>query len=157
MMQAASLISIGAAVGVMSNLLLTVFADVVNRVLLLTSLFLFGAFLNGLLLLGHSYVLLLGCASGLGVVAGVTPPVLYALIGDRFGAASFGTVRGLTVPLIAVVSVITIRFGGEVFDRTGGYGLMFTVFIAFQCVAAALIFGNRACSSAGTKRLARTA
>ena len=39
--------------------------------------------------------------------------------------------------------MIAVRFAGEVFDRTGGYDLMFNVFIIAQIVAAGLMFVTR--------------
>jgi len=139
MMQAASLISIMGGFGIAAKLLLSVIGDMLNRVLLLTGVFVAGAVLNVGLLFSHTYVSLMACAAILGLINGFMTPVFYALLADRFGGASFGTARGLTIPLIAGASILTLRFAGEVFDRTGGYDFAFGVFVGLQLLAAALI------------------
>lgn len=139
MMQAAGLISVMGALGIAAKLLLSIIGDMLNRVLMLTGVFVAGAILNACLLFSQTYVSLLACAAILGFINGFMTPVFYALLADRFGAASFGTVRGLTIPLIAGASIVTLRFAGEVFDRTGGYELAFGVFVGLELLAAALI------------------
>ena len=62
---------------------------------------------------------------------------------DRFGAPSFGTVTGLTVPVVAALGVMSMRYAGEVYDRTGGYDLLFVTFAVLNIVAAGAIFATR--------------
>ena len=84
------------------------------------------------------------CAAALmGVTSGTIPPIYQALVPDRFGLASFGTVRGMIVPITAGTGAVAVRFIGEVFDRTGGYDIGFMVFVAADLLAAALIFATR--------------
>lgn len=143
MIQATTLISVMGGAAIIGALLLAVVADRVDRVVLLSLLFLSGAAINAALLLDHSYPLLAICAGLLGLTLGGAAPAFYALLADKFGAASFGTVRGLSLPVIAVVGMLAVRGAGEVFDRTGGYDLMFAAFIVAQVVAAALIYVTR--------------
>jgi len=75
--------------------------------------------------------LLVACATaGLGI--GATMPVWYASIGQRFGARSYGAALGLTFAVHLPLQLMTVRFAGVVFDRTGGYELLF---ISFACLA----------------------
>ena len=137
--QGATLISAMSISGVIAKLLLAMFADRVDKIILLTIMFLLGAGINALLMSGQSYLQLLVGAAGVGLVSSAVTPVHYALLADRFGAPSFGTITGLTVPLIAVLGVATIRYSGEVFDRTGSYGLLFLTFMILQAAAAVTI------------------
>jgi sugar phosphate permease len=143
MVQATSLISISGVGAVASKLLLAVFADKVDRIALLAGLFIAGALMNLALLSSETYPMLIACAGLLGISSGVLPPVFYALVADRFGMVSFGTVRGLAAPVIAILGAIAVRAAGEVFDRTGGYNLLFSSFSGVMVVAAVLIFMTR--------------
>jgi sugar phosphate permease len=143
MVKATTLISAAGGGAMAGKLSLAVIADRVDRVALLTGLFLLMGVVNAALLSSKSYASLLGCATALGLLSGALTPLFYALLADRFGAASFGTARGLMAPVIAVVSAVGVRFAGEVFDRTGGYDLMFYTFIAAQLLAAAFMFSTR--------------
>lgn len=141
--QSTSLMSVMGGGAIVGALLLAVIADKLDRVVLLTVLLLLGGVLNAMLPYAQDYPRLLGVAGLLGVTSGTLPPVFFALLADRFGPASFGTVRGLTMPLIAAMGMIAVRFGGEVFDRTGGYEAMFNAFLVAQVLAAGLMFATR--------------
>ena len=142
-MQAASLMSAMSACGIAAKLVLAVVGDRVDRIVLLTVMFLLGAVVNGALAVSDSYLQLLIAAGSLGLIGSAVTPIQYALIADRFGAPSFGTVTGLTVPLVACLGVLSMRYAGEVFDRTGGYDLLFLTFVLFQIIAAFAIFATR--------------
>lgn len=141
--KAASLMSFMGGGAIAGALLLAVVADKIDRVVLLTILLLAGALLNAALPYAETYERLSAAAFLLGVTSGAFPPLFFALLADRFGPASFGTCRGLTMPLIAALGMTAVRFGGEVFDRTGGYDLMFNTFVIAQIVAAGLMFATR--------------
>lgn len=131
-----SLFGIGAFVG------MSVFATVADKLDRLTMLVLFSgtiAILNVFLLVGEGYLVLATWALILGVVSGPIAPAFYALLADRFGPASFGTVRGLMMPVMAVIGMAFIRLAGEVFDRTGGYDLVITIFVGVLVVSAVLL------------------
>ncbi|CAN7448898.1 MFS transporter [Phenylobacterium sp. LjRoot225] len=154
MIQATSLISVMGGGAIVGALLLSVFADKIDRIVLLTVLLLLGGALNAILPYAHDYLPLVVAAALLGITTGSLPPVFMALLADRFGASSFGTVRGLTMPLIAAMGMIAVRFGGEVFDRTGGYDVMFNVFVVVQIVAAGLMFATRFAAPIKTSQVA---
>lgn len=141
--QAASLISVLAAAGLIGNLLLAWIADRVDRMRLLGILFVAVALVNGLLFFSRGYPLLVTCAALLGLTGGIVSPAFHTLIADRFGPASFGTAYGLMTPVLAITSALCTRYAGEVFDRTGGYSFLFVSFIASQGFAALLMFGTR--------------
>jgi MFS family permease len=143
MLQAASLVSVLGGGAVAGGLAFSLIADKVDKVILVSALFLLEALVNGGLLLDKRYAMLLACAGALGIIAGTVVHAVYALLADRFGTASFGTVRGMTFLLFGALGMIFIRFAGEVFDRTGSYDLMFGAFVLAQLVAAALMFANR--------------
>lgn len=141
--KATTLISAAGGGAIAGKLVLAAVADRVDRVALLTGLFLLMTAVAAVLVVSKSYIALLGSAVSLGVATGAMTPIFYALLADRFGAASFGTVRGLMAPLIAIVSAIAVRFAGEVYDRTGDYDVMFYTFIVAQLIAAAFMFSTR--------------
>jgi MFS family permease len=142
-LQAAALLSVMGGCALAAGLVFAAFADKLDRVVLLSGLFLLGLLLNALLLFERSYPALIAAAALLGVGTGTITPTFYALLADRFGARSFGTVRGLSMLFMSGLAMILVRFGGEVFDRTGGYDVMFATFIGLQFAAAALMLANR--------------
>lgn len=143
MLQATSLVSLIGLAAIASKLLLAVVADKVDRVVLLSGLFILGALLNAALLASEGYAMLVACALLMGVTIGTLAPLVWTLLADRFGAASFGTVRGLSAPISSLMGAASVRFAGEVFDRTGGYDLMFASFIGAQLLAAIGMFSTR--------------
>jgi len=143
MMQASSLIMVTGVAGIAAKLLLSTVADRIDRILLLTVLISLGALPNAALLFSETYALLLICAAVLGLVSGALIPIYYALLADRFGLLAFGTVRGLVVPVTAMMGALGVRFIGEIYDRTGGYDAGFAIFIAVDLAAAALLFATR--------------
>ena len=141
--QAASLISVAGIASIAAKLLLAVVADRVDRIVLLSALFALGSLTSAMLVVSENYLALLCAAALMGVTSGTIPPIYQALVPDRFGLASFGTVRGMIVPITAGTGAVAVRFIGEVFDRTGGYDIGFMVFVAADLLAAALIFATR--------------
>ena len=144
-MEATSLMSITGASSIAWMLLLSTFADRIERTVILTAFYVMGAGLSALLIVSQGYVMLAGCAVILGVAAGALSPIFFALVADQFGPASFGTVRGMMAPFLALIGAFMVRFAGEIYDRTGHYDLLFTIFIFGQLGAAALMFGTRYC------------
>lgn len=143
MLQATTLVSATGGAAIVGKLLLSVFADKVDRIALMTAMFVLGSAVNVALLTNTGYYPLLACAAFLGLATGALMPVYYALLADRFGTEIFGTVRGLTVPILGIVGAVTVRFAGEVYDRTNSYDFLFGVFIAAQLLAAVFIFCTR--------------
>lgn len=139
--EATFLLSALGAGAVAGKLLIAAIADRISRVSLLVGMFIGVALLNVIPFLGVDFLFLLTLAFCYGV-GGAMMPVFYALLADRFGPASYGTVQGLVVPVIATLSTVCLRFAGEVFDRTGGYELMFVVFAAMQGLAAVVMLAT---------------
>lgn len=149
--EAASLVSISGAAAIFGNLTMSVVADRFDRTKLLVAFALLGVGMGVLPLLEHSYILLAITSAIIGLSTGTMAPIFYATFADRFGVASFGTVRGLIQPISAVMNALAVRFAGEVFDRTGEYALLFQTMIAVQLIAAILIYftGNRSHAASG--------
>ncbi|RVT91215.1 MFS transporter [Sphingomonas crocodyli] len=143
MVQATSLLSVMGVTAVVSKLTLAVVADYFDRSTLLAGCFTLLAVANATLLIDHSYVALLAICVLIGAASGSGAPLYYALVADRFGMISLGTVRGLMTPLTAALAAIFLRFGGEVYDRTGSYRLMFVSFAIAAVFAAILLLAPR--------------
>lgn len=150
--KAATLMSFTGGGAIVGALMLALIADRLDRVVLLTILLVLGAGLNAALPYADTYGRLAGVAGLLGVTSGSLPPVFFALLADRFGPASFGTARGLTMPLIAALGMVALWFAGKAFDLTGGYDVVFQTFIVAQLLAAALMFATRFVSPARAGR-----
>jgi sugar phosphate permease len=143
LMQATTLVSLTGMAALATKLLLAVVADRLDGVLALVGLMILGAVLNLALMTGSGYAVLAACAAGLGVATGVLPPLFYTVLAGTFGPASFGTARGLSAPFGTILGAGSVRFAGEVYDRTGGYDLLFATFIGLQVVAAVLTLSTR--------------
>ena len=87
-----------------------------------------------------SYTALLVACATAGLAIGATVPVWYASLAQRFGTRSYGTVLGLTLALHLPLELMAVRFAGVVFDRTGGYEVMFITFACMAPLAALLLF-----------------
>jgi MFS family permease len=142
-LQATSLISVGGLAGIGGKLLLAALDTRVERVWILTGLLAAFAVVDAGLAAAASYPALLVCAVGLGFTLGAVTPAYLAFLADRFGPANFGTVQGLTGLIICIVGLAAVRIAGEVFDRTGGYGVLFAGFLVVQLVAAGLMAATR--------------
>ncbi|TAL00830.1 MAG: MFS transporter [Rhodospirillaceae bacterium] len=142
-LQATSLLSVTGGAAIAGALFLAAIADRVERIVLLSGLFLMSALLNAVLLSGSGYPALLAAAIMLGVGTGTITHTFYALLADRFGTRSFGTVRGLALFVASGLSMVGARFGGEMFDRNGNYDAMFMTFVAISLAAAVLMFATR--------------
>ena len=140
--QSAGLLS-AFGVGVLAGMVLAAFlGDKIDRVMLLCGLFMLLALMTAALLLTQSYAGLIAISAGVGLT-GATMPIYQALAADLFGAGSFGKVRGLLTPIMALLGAISVRFGGEIYDRTGGYEIMLYTFVAVSIISAVLIHAVR--------------
>jgi MFS family permease len=142
-LQAAGLQSATGAAAIIGALIFAAIADRIDRVILLSALFLLSALVNAMLGSGGGYSVLLTCAIMFGVCTGTVTHTFYALLADRFGTVSFGTVRGLSMLLFSSTGAIMVRVGGAMFDRAGDYKLMFSIYTAICLASAALIFATR--------------
>jgi sugar phosphate permease len=136
--QAQWLVSALAACSILGKLVLGALADRVDkRWLLLVVVAAIGVEQTTLLLQPGFAVLLVVCGLA-GFASGGTLPLWAALIGERFGAASFGSVMGLMNPVNMIASLVAIGFIGRTFDVTGSYDLAFTIFLGVAVVAAVM-------------------
>ncbi len=142
-MESASLISVTGVAGIASMLLLSVIADRWDRTVMLSILTLIGAIPCSFLLIAESFPALLFTALIIGLSLAVVTPIYIALLADRFGLAAFGTVRGLIIPVMSVIGAVSVRFIGEIYDRTGDYDLGLWIYLGVDAVAAGLIISTR--------------
>jgi predicted MFS family arabinose efflux permease len=143
MLQAASILSISGIAGIGGKLTLAALDGKVERVWILTTLFGLTALLDAALIFADTYAVLLACGLVMGFAVGAVAPAYLALLADRFGAASFGTVQGLVKLVASTLSLVAVRIAGEVFDRTGGYDVLFASFMALQLAAVILMIATR--------------
>ena len=141
--QASSLLMILGAMSLLGKLLLAWIGDRLDRVLTLLAIFLFQACACTMLLLGHSFGLLLFCSALQGLCAAAITPVFMALLADRVGSASFGTAQGAAALAMAICSAAMMRIGGEIYDRTGSYDTMFMAFAAVSAIAGLLVLSSK--------------
>ncbi|MFC4250641.1 MFS transporter [Sinimarinibacterium flocculans] len=95
------------------------------------------------LLSAPGFVPLMVACCVIGLAIGGTYPLWMTLTADCFGSTSFGAVMGTMNFVVMPFSIASIRFIGEVFDRTGRYDLAFQVFIGTAFLATALIWRVR--------------
>ncbi|MGE3692597.1 MAG: MFS transporter [Novosphingobium sp.] len=138
-----TLLMVLGAMSLLGKLVLAWIGDRIDRVLTLVAIFLFQCFACALLLVGHSFPVLLFCAALQGLCAAAITPVFGALLADRVGAASFGTAQGAAALAMALCSAVMVRVGGEIYDRTGSYQVMFTAFAVVSLFAALLVLSSK--------------
>lgn len=132
------LVSTLAACSIFGKLALGALADRVDKRWLLLVVVAAIAIEQTALLLQPGFATLLIVCGLAGFASGGSLPLWAALIGERFGARSFGTVMGLMNPVNMVSSLVAIGFIGRAFDVTGSYDLAFQVFLVVAVAAAVL-------------------
>lgn len=140
---AASLISALGLAGITGKVLVASFADRLDRVLALTGLYVLMPMACVVMHFAHDYQTLVAACALIGLASGATMPLYLALLADRFGARSLGSANGMVMFSIAVIGAMAVRYAGEVYDRTGGYDVMFYSFIGLGLIAAGLMFSTR--------------
>ena len=100
----------------------------------------------GMLLTAHSFTPIMTYVFLMGLAGGAITPGFLALLADAFGAINFGSAAGTASFISTFVSAVMIRFGGEVFDRTGSYDLMFATFLVMAIAAAVVVLSTTALS-----------
>jgi MFS family permease len=92
------------------------------------------------LMLGHpDYATMLGVAALAGFTGGSHMALLGAIVGARFGPASFGKVAGLLMPFLTM-SALGAVISGRVFDATKSYDPALELYIVGALLAAAGMF-----------------
>jgi len=142
-MQGAMLISVTGITGLISMLALAAWGDRADRTVLLSLVILSMSLSCFLLLVAKNYAALLATAAIIGFSLAVIAPIYIALVADRFGLAGFGTVRGLFVPVMSLLGALSVRFIGEVYDRTGGYDVGLWTYLVLVLLAAAMVLVTR--------------
>jgi cyanate permease len=141
--RAATLISTVGITAISGKMIVAWLADRVDRSLALSVLYAMLAASSVAMPLSHSFPALVGSSLLIGLSTGAAMPLYMALLADRFGTRTFGTASGIITFITSLLGAAAVRFGGEVFDRTGGYQLMFTTFCGLGVLAALLVFSVR--------------
>ena len=135
--RAAVMVSLFAAAAIAAKLLLAIFADKISRLTLIMSLLMVGVPLWGGFLLVSGQLQLFVFVALLGLSVGGFSALYPVLQVDIFGLPSYGTVRGLMIPIQSAFVGIGAIGVGKIYDIIGNYDLMF---IAFAIVQVAVIF-----------------
>lgn len=143
MVQAAGLVSLSGGAAIAAKLLLSILADRFDRIYMLAVMYALGIGVSLVLATADTYLVLMACAVMLGIASSAMSPILYALLADRFGITSFGTVRGLMALPIALLGAVAVRGAGEIYDRTGSYTLMFHICMLLGLLAVVLMLLTR--------------
>lgn len=143
MMQSAALISATGISGMVAIIAVAAWGDRIDRTLLLALVLISCLVPCALLLVAKSYIALLLTALVMGFALTAMAPIFIALMADRFGLAAFGTVRGLLVPVMSLMGAVSVRFIGEVFDRTGDYDLGLWTYLVLIVVSAGMVLSTR--------------
>ncbi len=149
--QAAMLISVLAFSSILGKLTFGAIADKVDKRWLLLVIICFILLQLAVLLVQPGFWVLLVILSVAGFATGGELPVWAALVADRFGSVSYGSVMGAMNLLNVMANLIALRYVGEAFDRTGDYRFAFTSFLAVVIVAiiATLLISQPRAASTG--------
>lgn len=121
------------------KLLVGYLADKVDLRLVFTYVAGCNALLLTIYILQPTFWMLMLAVALLGVAVGGVFPAWSTIMAWLFGARSYGTVMGMMAIIMQPFAIITMRFIGEVHDRTGTYIPAFTVFIILALTAIGLI------------------
>jgi MFS family permease len=133
--QASFLVSALALSSIAGKLAFGTIADRVDKRWLLLVIILFIIVQLATLLAQPGFVTLLLILSVAGFATGGELPVWAALVADRFGSLSYGSVMGTMNLLNMLGSLVALRFIGETYDRTGNYQLALQSFLVVVVVA----------------------
>lgn len=89
-------------------------------------------------LMAPPYWMLLSLVTLFGLGIGGVFPVWTTCVAWLFGAKSYGTIMGLMTVILKLLSIVAVRFIGEIHDATGSYVTAFFIFMG--AVAAAMVF-----------------
>ena len=142
--EAASLVSMIAGTGLIGKLLFAAIADRVDKRWAVVGVAALNLSLALIMLTKPAYPVLLGATMLAGLGFGATLPVWAALVGARFGAASYGTAMGAMNLINMALQASVVLFTGISFDRTQSYSLAFIGFAGSLLVSSGLILLMRA-------------
>lgn len=143
MTQGAFMASAYAGAAVAAKLLLAVFADRIDRFNLIIGLLMIGIPLSAAFLLIHGPVQLFIFVTLLGLSVGGFAALFPVLQADVFGLASYGTLRGLMIPIQSAFVALGAVGAGEIHDIWGNYDMMFVAFAVVQAVVVVMLSAAR--------------
>ena len=143
MTQGAFMASAYAGAAVAAKLLLAVFADRIDRFNLIIGLLMVGIPLSAAFLLIHGPVQLFTFVTLLGLSVGGFAALFPVLQADVFGLASYGTLRGLMIPIQSAFVALGAVGAGEIHDIWGNYDMMFVAFAVVQAVVVVMLSAAR--------------
>lgn len=135
--RASLLVSVLALASVLGKLGFGAVADRVDKRWLLLLITVFILLQLGVLLARPVFGALVVALAITGVATGGELPVWAALVADRFGSASYGTVMGIMNLLVTLGSLAGIYLVGQAYDASGDYQLAFQG--AMAAVGAAML------------------
>lgn len=142
--EAATLMSVVGAMSIAGKFVLVWVGDRVSRSISLAVMSAATALSSAMLAYADNYILLMISSAFLGLAVGSITPALMALLADAVGAASFGSATGIAMLMVSLFGSVAMRLAGELYDRTGGYGSMFAVFVATSLVSLLLLLWSLA-------------
>jgi sugar phosphate permease len=137
--QASLLMSVLTGSAIVGKLVVGWLADRLDKRLLFAVVCVFNIVFLSLLLTGPSYPVLMIASAMIGMAIGGVYPVWTTITAENFGKSSFGVVYGAMNLVTTPCALVSITLAGHIFDKTGGYDLAFTIFIALDVVAALCI------------------
>lgn len=143
LLDATALVSVAAVATVVGKVLVVLIGDAFEKATILAAVFLATSLFNLALYWSDSYATMLAAVALLGLAGGTVVPVYMALLAERFDAASFGSVRGLMVPISCVLGIAMARLAGGVYDHTGSYDAVFAIFAGAYAAAAIFMLAVR--------------
>jgi predicted MFS family arabinose efflux permease len=142
--KAALLVSSLSVCSILGKLLFGALAERVDKRWLLLTVVAFTLLELATLIVQPDFRWLLIICGLAGFALGGELPVWAAIIAERFGPRSFGTVMGLMNPINMVCSLGAISYVGAAYDRSGGYAQPFTVFLGVALAAGVMTLLIRA-------------
>ena len=137
--QGASILSFGAAAGVLGKVIYGWITDYYNAKWAIWAAII-SQFIGQILLLTSETYLALAVGSTIfGFGMGGIVPIHGSLVSSLFGQAGFGYIMGLMRPAMMPLMVTGIPFAGWIYDSTGNYDIAFKSFLALYIIAAIAI------------------
>ncbi len=110
-------------------------ADVIGNKIPMAFAFAVRLLLFVLILNWHSSVAFYVFAVGFGITFLITAPITPTLLGKLYGLTHIGVTMGFVMTFHHLAGGLWTYVGGEIYDRTGSYDLMFLIFACLAAVA----------------------
>ncbi len=135
-LQAASLVvSVVSGSAIIGKLVIGELSDHVDMRWLILAVIMLAEVYLGCLVSSPDYATLLVVSLLTGAAIGGVTPLWAALISARFGAASFGTVMGLMIPVQISLTLLSLYYSGHSYDMSGSYKAAFVAFAGVLVIA----------------------